>query len=1121
MSSRLHRKSVVPPFPAAKVCRSLLASCIVAASMPAVVQAQDQVVEEVVVKGMRASLRSAQDIKRQADTFVDGISALDIGALPDRSVLEAMQRIPGVSIERVAQGFPDYFSVEGRSAVIRGMSATRSEFNGREAFHASGRGLSFGDIPPELMAGVDIYKNQTADMIEGGIGGTVSLRTRKPFDQQGQLFAMNVEGSWGDINQEWNPAASALYSNRWETDLGEFGFMIQLQESNREATSNAVHVAPYVPYMATDIAGADAFVGDGTGEVLVPTGANFAMKDDTIETKGGIASFQWRDNDDKYLLTAEYIRSDSTYDFYQNWLRGVEGTGLGSRNTRPLDGTQFQFDENGVFQSGFLTHANFAWRAAGLVGLDQAEPNTRIVNPYGTRPAWPGDVGSMPQFGFKFETQTEAQQNKRKLEDISLNFVWTPNDAWTVEFDFQRIDAFSKGDLMLLATSTRAMQELDLSGNKPTLSLINPWNGDRDANPDAYNNGVYRAGWTDDPLGDANYFQDPTSYATDNAWDIFSRHSGKSEAFRMDVDYAVNDSWITNIKTGVRWNERTQKLRNASTSFGGIAPSWANGILFMDHVADEAAQYGMFETVDWDDFHRGGVLDIEGGNQMLGYSRSYLQSLIDTRTCVGEPGAPIVGPAGTWFGGNRCRAEVDGTYGMFEEDNISHTVESNTAAYVRLDFAFDNLPKRVAGNIGLRYVELDRDAVGFVHSPGPDEFFAGSSRVLPDDITAPLTGPAVLAYAQARVDSGQYAQLDDFYTSLDEQWVSQSFWYLTDEERAFLTHSSLAQSASSRYSAWLPSLNVKVELRDDMIARFAVSKAMAQPSMGDIQNTVQTGADIDSIQGIPADETNAARWETATQSAYVERYTGSGGNPFLEPMESVQYDASVEWYFADASSLTGTLFYKDLSNFFIYGSNPRQVTNGTTGQTVTADIESRVNGGKGKMYGYELAYTQFFDFLPSFWSGLGLQANYTWIKANGVPPSINDSAIDPSDHQFIDVVNLDTVPLVGQSEHTANMVLMYQRDDWAGRLAYNWRSEYLVSYRDGITNLPVWQDANGVMDASLTWSVNDNLTLVAQINNLLDTESNLHYIVNDQGLQAGKSWFIAERMGVIGARIRF
>ena len=124
--SRFHRNKSIPPFPASKIYRALLASCIVAASAPTMVHGQEQVVEEVVVTGMRASLRNAQEIKREADTFVDAISALDIGALPDRSILEAMQRIPGVSIERVAQCWPDYFSVEGRGAVIRGMSATRS-----------------------------------------------------------------------------------------------------------------------------------------------------------------------------------------------------------------------------------------------------------------------------------------------------------------------------------------------------------------------------------------------------------------------------------------------------------------------------------------------------------------------------------------------------------------------------------------------------------------------------------------------------------------------------------------------------------------------------------------------------------------------------------------------------------------------------------------------------------------------------------------------------------------------------------------------------------------------------------------------------------------------------------
>ncbi|WP_239692419.1 TonB-dependent receptor plug domain-containing protein, partial [Microbulbifer mangrovi] len=110
-----------------------------------------QAIEEVVVSGVRYNLQNAQDIKRDADTFVDSISSEDMGSLPDRSVLEAMQRMPGVSIERFAGADdPDHFGVEGSGAIIRGMTATRSEFNGRDSFTAnSGRGLSFQDVPPE------------------------------------------------------------------------------------------------------------------------------------------------------------------------------------------------------------------------------------------------------------------------------------------------------------------------------------------------------------------------------------------------------------------------------------------------------------------------------------------------------------------------------------------------------------------------------------------------------------------------------------------------------------------------------------------------------------------------------------------------------------------------------------------------------------------------------------------------------------------------------------------------------------------------------------------------------------------------------------------------------------
>ncbi|KAK0350198.1 hypothetical protein LTR94_029994, partial [Friedmanniomyces endolithicus] len=112
---------------------------------------------EIVITGIRASLANAQDLKRNADTVVDAITAQDIGALPDRSVTEALQRVPGVSITRFAAGSdPDHFSVEGSGVVIRGLNYVRSEFNGRDTFSANGgRALNFQDVSPELLGSVE------------------------------------------------------------------------------------------------------------------------------------------------------------------------------------------------------------------------------------------------------------------------------------------------------------------------------------------------------------------------------------------------------------------------------------------------------------------------------------------------------------------------------------------------------------------------------------------------------------------------------------------------------------------------------------------------------------------------------------------------------------------------------------------------------------------------------------------------------------------------------------------------------------------------------------------------------------------------------------------------------
>jgi len=148
----------------------------------------------VVVTGQRAQLRSAQKIKKDSPVIVDSITAVDIGALPDRSVSEALQRISGLTLERTNNNRdPARLAVEGGNVEIRGLSWVKSETNGRDIFSANnGRALSFDDISADLLAGVDVYKNPSASMIEGGIGGIVDLRTRLPFDARKQVVAFSV-----------------------------------------------------------------------------------------------------------------------------------------------------------------------------------------------------------------------------------------------------------------------------------------------------------------------------------------------------------------------------------------------------------------------------------------------------------------------------------------------------------------------------------------------------------------------------------------------------------------------------------------------------------------------------------------------------------------------------------------------------------------------------------------------------------------------------------------------------------------------------------------------------------------------------------------------------------------
>jgi iron complex outermembrane recepter protein len=290
----------------------------------------------VVVTGIRASVEKAQDIKRDADTFVDSMSATDIGALPDRSVTETLSRIPGVTIDHfLSQGDPEHFSAEGNGVQVRGLTQVRSELNGRDSFSANGgRALSFQDVPSELMSGVDVFKNQTAAMIEGGVGGTVNLRTFMPFDFQGQKIAASASENYGDFSKKYKPSASVLYSNRWNTSIGEVGFLVDVADSRLTTRTDGLFVRPFFKNAAG---------------IWVPRGADWRTLQYDRKRDGYYLAAQWRPSQNlDFYATAFQSKYHEVWD--------EDAIFVSNDPTKVVvDASQPSQVNGGVFQSGRLT----------------------------------------------------------------------------------------------------------------------------------------------------------------------------------------------------------------------------------------------------------------------------------------------------------------------------------------------------------------------------------------------------------------------------------------------------------------------------------------------------------------------------------------------------------------------------------------------------------------------------------------------------------------------------------------------------------------------------------------------------------------------------------------------
>lgn len=215
---------------------------LLAGSAPALAQEQEAEESEsrqatVVVTGFRDSLQKSLAVKRNETSIVDMIAAEDIADFPDMNLAESLQRIPGVSIDRVGG--------EGRQITVRGLGAdyTRIRINGMEALATSGasdssggsnrgRGFDFNTFASDLFNELRVTKTASASIEEGSLGATVDLRTAQPFDYDAGLTgAISGQLGFNDLSEETSPRYAGLLS--WKNESGTFGALVSMAYSDR------------------------------------------------------------------------------------------------------------------------------------------------------------------------------------------------------------------------------------------------------------------------------------------------------------------------------------------------------------------------------------------------------------------------------------------------------------------------------------------------------------------------------------------------------------------------------------------------------------------------------------------------------------------------------------------------------------------------------------------------------------------------------------------------------------------------------------------------------------------------------------------------------------------------
>lgn len=370
-------------------------------------------IETIVVTGVRGSLQRSMNVKKNSDGIVDAISAEDMGKYPDTNLAESIQRITGVSINRVngegsevtVRGFGPGFNLvtlNGRTMPTANIAAIGGDQTGDTAGGGS-RNFDFGNIASDGVSGLKVYKTGKANISSGGIGATLNIETLRPLNRAGSQGSITVKGLHGENvydGKDWTPEVSGAYS--WSNEDRTFGFSLFGAHSERDITTRSATVNGW------NIEPGSAFLPGGN---RITPGA-------TVTNAPGATEWVSFANDSRYHI------SD-----------------INSKRTNVQATAQWRPVENWLFTADVL----FVENEATEQRMDQTNwfnrPFDQVIfedGPVSTAVFMHETLSPVKDMGF----EQQYRSTKDTLKSFGLNAQWNVSDNLTVNFDYHK----SKGE---------------------------------------------------------------------------------------------------------------------------------------------------------------------------------------------------------------------------------------------------------------------------------------------------------------------------------------------------------------------------------------------------------------------------------------------------------------------------------------------------------------------------------------------------------------------------------------------------------------------------------------------------------------------------------------------------